>query len=126
MTPIEQSLFDAMKRIRELGYNSQAHRATDAVLACTRIAEESILAVEIHNKEQAKAGVCPTCLSDLCVCVGIKSKRKQAAISDDTVQHLERIASSADTKRERDKAKSKLAKIKATYKRTSEGQWVKS
>ena len=35
----------ALNRIREIGYNSQASRATDTVLAAIRLAEEAIAAV---------------------------------------------------------------------------------
>ena len=39
-------LLDALKKIREIGYNSQAARATDTVLACIRVAEDAILCAE--------------------------------------------------------------------------------
>lgn len=39
-------LLAALKKIREMGYNSQAARATDTVLACIRVAEEAIAAAE--------------------------------------------------------------------------------
>jgi hypothetical protein len=39
-------LVDALKQIREVGYDSQAARATDTVLACIRIAEDAILSAE--------------------------------------------------------------------------------
>jgi len=34
---------EALKKIREMGYASQAARATDTVIACIRVAEEAIL-----------------------------------------------------------------------------------
>lgn len=37
---------EALRKIREIGYDSQAARATDTVLACIRIAEEALLEVE--------------------------------------------------------------------------------
>jgi len=39
-------LVDALKQIRQMGYDSQAARATDTVLACIRVAEAAILEVE--------------------------------------------------------------------------------
>lgn len=39
-------LLNALKGIRELCYEPQAHRATETVLACIRIAEDAILEAE--------------------------------------------------------------------------------
>lgn len=41
-----KTLLDALKQIREMGYNSQAARATETVLACVRVAEEAIRVAE--------------------------------------------------------------------------------
>ena len=48
---------------------------------------------------------------------------KHTSMSDSDVQYLERLSFEAPTKRERDAAKKKLAKIKATMKRKSETEW---
>lgn len=37
-----EMMLNALKRIREMGYNSQAARCPDTVLACIRVAEEAI------------------------------------------------------------------------------------
>jgi hypothetical protein len=39
-------LLDALKQIREVGYNSTAARCPDTVLACIRLAEAAISNVE--------------------------------------------------------------------------------
>lgn len=41
-----RALLDALKKIRTMGYDSDAFRGPDTVLACIRIAEEVIGAVE--------------------------------------------------------------------------------
>lgn len=38
----ENNLIMALRRIREVGYNSSAARCTDTVLSCIRIAEEAL------------------------------------------------------------------------------------
>lgn len=37
-----QILVEAVKRIRHMGYDSQACRATETVLACIRVAEDAL------------------------------------------------------------------------------------
>ena len=45
-------LMSRLKAIRSLGYASEAHRATDTVLACIRIAEEGIREYEISTERK--------------------------------------------------------------------------
>lgn len=45
-------LTSLLKRIAQIGYASRAHLATEAVLACVRLAEEGILEVERKPKRR--------------------------------------------------------------------------
>lgn len=38
----KKQLREALEKIREMGYDSQACRATEVVLACIRVAEEAL------------------------------------------------------------------------------------
>ena len=51
-----QQLLDALKRIRDIGYNSQSFRCTETVLACIRVAQEAILLVEAEREELGPGG----------------------------------------------------------------------
>ena len=49
--PTDAALYlAALLQIREIGYGSQAHRATDTVLACLRVCEQAIMEGENYRK----------------------------------------------------------------------------
>lgn len=55
----------ALEKIKEMGYNSQAARATDTVLACIRVAEAALL--EVGGKRM-QTDIGPLTLEELRLC----------------------------------------------------------
>ncbi len=92
----EDPAITALKKIRGMGYNSQAARATDTVLACIRVAEEAIPASTDEQGMEARHTLIAAAPDLLELCKYVRNYARLADLSEDTTSRLDAAIAKAE------------------------------